>query len=60
MSSDNTVAAAGTALLTSEPVVLQCSVADLSPPSDAVVSSQAKSDECESVDHANVYAGFKF
>ena len=47
VSSDNTVTAAGTALSTSEPVVLQCSVADLSPPSGAVIPFQAKSDQCE-------------
>ena len=44
VSSDNTVTAAGTALSTSGPVVLQCSVANLSPPSVAVVPSQANSD----------------
>ena len=43
----NNVTAAGTALSTSEPVVLQCSVADLSLPSDVVVPSQAKSDLVE-------------
>ena len=58
MSSDNNVTAAETALSTSEWVVLKCSVANLSPPSDAVDPSQAKSDQCESVDHTNVYASF--
>ena len=58
MSSDNNVNAAETALSTSDPVVLKCSVADMSPPSVAVVPSQVKSDQCESVDHVNVYANF--
>ena len=46
----NNVTTAGTALSTSELVVLQSSVADFSPSRDAVVPSQAKSDQCESVD----------
>ena len=58
VSSDINVTAAGTALSTSEPVVLQCSVASLFPPSETVDHSQAKSDQFKPVDHANVYASF--
>ena len=58
VSSDNTVTVAETSMSPSDPVALQCSVANLSPPSDAVVPSQAKTDQCESVDHANVQANF--
>ena len=54
--SDNAVTAAGTALSNSAPVVLQCSVANLSQPSDVLVHSQAKSDRCEPVDNAIVCA----
>jgi len=58
VSSDNTITAAGTAPSTSEPVTLKCSVNDMPPPSDVVVSSQAKSDLCNSVDDVNLYASF--
>ena len=53
MSSDNNVTAAETALSSSDLVVSQCSVVNLSPPSQAV-PSQAKSDQCELIVHTNV------
>ena len=58
VSSDNSATAAETVLSTAEPVASQCSVVNMSPPSDAVVSSEVKFDQCESVDHTNVYASF--
>ena len=53
---DNDVTKSVNALSVSAPVGLQGSVANLSQSSDALVHSQAKSDQCEPVDHVNVCA----
>ena len=56
MLNSNSVTAADSALPASELNVLQGSVVNLSKSSDAPIESQAKSDQCEPNDHANVCA----